>query len=189
VPQFYRLQRSQVVPGRLAEVWAFFADPGNLARITPPDLHFVLARPAPAAMRDGQLLAYRLRPLFGVATPWVSAITEIEEGRSFVDEQVIGPYAYWRHEHVFTPVPSGVNVQDRVRYSLPFGVAGRLAHALIVKRRLGAIFDYRQRALAQHFGRTSQGERPLASGAFPAKRERSGGGSEPACGLAVSDDQ
>jgi ligand-binding SRPBCC domain-containing protein len=43
-------------------------------------------------------------------------------------------------------------VTDRVEYALPFGSLARRAHALLVRRQLGAIFDYRRQAMAEVFG-------------------------------------
>lgn len=41
---------------------------------------------------------------------------------------------------------------DRVEYALPFGSLACLAHALFVRRQLGAIFDYHRQAMAEVFG-------------------------------------
>jgi ligand-binding SRPBCC domain-containing protein len=79
---------------------------------------------------------------------WTSAITVYDPPRSFVDEQVRGPYRYWHHRHDFVSDGDSTVVSDRVRYSLPLGPLGRAAHELTVKRQLLGIFRYRQRAVA-----------------------------------------
>ena len=42
-------------------------------------------------------------------------------------------------------------MRDRVEYELPFGVVGRLAHRLLVRRQLENIFRHRARAIAELF--------------------------------------
>jgi ligand-binding SRPBCC domain-containing protein len=149
----HELRRVQVLSAGLATVWAFFADPRNLALLTPPGLAFELTSEPSSPMTNGLVVTYRLCPLLGITVPWVSEISGIEAGRQFIDEQRVGPYRTWRHEHVFTPVAGGVEVRDLVHYSLPCGALGDVVNALVVAPRLRRIFDYRRRVLEQRFGR------------------------------------
>ena len=84
----------------------------------------------------GQLIEYQLRPLPFMNTYWLTEITQVEEGHYFVDEQRRGPYSFWHHQHHFRKVEGGVEVTDLVHYSIPFGIFGRLANALLVRRKL-----------------------------------------------------
>ena len=56
-----------------------------------------------------------------------------------------GPYRLWHHTHTFTPADGGTLVGDRVRYALPLGPLGAVAHAALVRRDLERIFDFRRR--------------------------------------------
>lgn len=113
------------MPASLAETFAFFARPDNLARITPPWLAFrVVSRDDD--MRRGLRIEYRIRPL-GFPQKWISEIIEYDPPHRFVDEQVKGPYALWHHDHRFRAVAGGTEVSDTVTYALPFGPIGRLA--------------------------------------------------------------
>jgi ligand-binding SRPBCC domain-containing protein len=138
----YRLSREQYLPAPPEAVFPFFADAHNLERITPPWLGFRIVTPGPIPMREGTHIDYRLR-LAGVPLGWRTLIREWKPGERFVDEQVRGPYAQWRHEHVFTASGDGTLMLDRVQYRLPLGPLGRVAHALAVRAALAAIFDYR----------------------------------------------
>lgn len=138
----YRLVREQHLPAAPDEVFPFFADAHNLERITPPWLGFRIVTPAPISMHEGARIDYRLR-LAGVPLGWRTVIREWKPGERFVDEQERGPYALWRHEHVFTPAGDGTLMLDRVDYRLPLGPLGRAAHAVAVRSVLAAIFDYR----------------------------------------------
>ena len=139
------LQRAQRLPRPLPETFEFFSRPGNLARITPPWLDFRITSDD-VEMREGLRIGYVIRPL-KLPMRWVSVITAYDPPHRFVDEQVKGPYALWHHEHLFRAVDGGTEVTDTVRYALPFGPIGRLAHALFVRRQLEAIFDHRERTL------------------------------------------
>ena len=163
----YHLERRQFVALPLAETFAFYAEPRNLARITPGWLAFRLVGIDAAAgnggetahiqMRKGLRLHYRIRPL-GLPQRWTSEITEWDPPRRFVDEQVRGPYRSWRHEHEFRAVPGGTEIVDRVGYALPLGVLGRLAHELFVRRRVRAIFDHREAMVERILIQDSTGE-------------------------------
>ena len=145
------LEREQVVPRCLEEVFAFFADPGNLEALTPGFLHFRILTPPSTPMETGAVFEYRIR-LFGVPLRWKSRIEAYDPPRSFTDVQLEGPYASWRHLHEFWPVPEGALVRDTVRYALGRGPLGRLVHELFVRRSLGRIFDYRAKKLSELFG-------------------------------------
>jgi ligand-binding SRPBCC domain-containing protein len=43
---------------------------------------------------------------------------------------------------------------DRVHYALPFGPLGQVVHALLIKKRLEAIFHYRYQLLEKTFNRS-----------------------------------
>lgn len=142
------LERYQVVPRRREEVFAFFAEPGNLEAITPTFLRFRLLPPIPVGLAAGTLIDYRLQ-LFGLPFRWRTRIESVAPGRSFVDLQLEGPYALWEHTHTFDDVTAGTLVTDRVRYALPLGPLGGLAHGLFVRRTLERIFDHRRERIAE----------------------------------------
>lgn len=138
----YRLVRTTHIAGDIEHVFGFFKDPRNLETITPPWLRFRITSTSENVVRNGTRIRYRLC-LHGLPLSWESRITEFVENSHFADEQVSGPYARWYHRHSFRTVNGGVEMVDDVEYRLPFGVLGRLAHWLIVRRQLRGIFDYR----------------------------------------------
>ena len=159
----HTLIRRQFVPAPVAEVFEFFSRPENLAKITPEELGFVILTPSPIAMKTGAQIDYTIR-VFGLRVRWTTLITAYEPGSSFVDEQLRGPYASWRHTHRFEEVPGGTMVHDEVRYALPFGLLGTLAHAMVVKRQLGSIFDHRSEVIGGMFaGRGGGPAKPAAA--------------------------
>lgn len=144
------LERQTIIPAPRGEVFAFFSDPKNLARITPGTLGFEIVEAPARTLRASDTIRYRIR-LLGIPVPWVSRITEWQEGQRFVDEQERGPYRRWRHEHILKDADTGTAMTDRVEYELPFGFLGRLAGGWWVRRNLKQIFDYRARAIEEIF--------------------------------------
>ena len=145
----HTLRREQVVDADLDTVFAFFADAGNLEAITPPLLRFAVVTPPPIAMGAGTFIQYRLR-VHGVPVRWDTLIQAWEPPRRFVDVQVRGPYRLWHHTHELSARDDGRTLmRDTVRYALGFGALGALAHRLVVRRDLEAIFAYRAQRVAQ----------------------------------------
>ncbi len=148
------LEREQVVPRPVSEVFPFFADAFNLERITPPELRFEIVTPPPIEIRAGTLIDYRLR-LFGVPFGWRTLIESFEDGVSFVDRQLRGPYKRWHHTHAFEAIGEGqTRMFDRVEYEVPLGPLGEIPRALFVTRQVSRIFDYRREVIARQFGRS-----------------------------------
>jgi ligand-binding SRPBCC domain-containing protein len=136
----------------IGRVFEFFSRAENLEAITPPWLAFRILTPPPIELREGALIEYALR-VRGLPMRWVSRITDWNPPHRFTDVQVRGPYRVWEHTHSFVEVDGGTEMTDSVRYALPFGPLGEIAHRLVVARDLRSIFDYRARrvdTLMQH---------------------------------------
>ena len=143
----YTLYREQNVNASLIAAWDFLKRPENLNLITPEDLFFSIVSEVPEEMHDGLIVEYRIKiPLMG-RQRWVSEIKQIKEPYSFVDEQIIGPYKFWRHYHELAVVEDKVRSVDRVDYEVPFGMLGRLLHYLFIRKTLDRIFNYRKERL------------------------------------------
>jgi hypothetical protein len=141
------LEREQRLPGSPHDGFAFFADARNLEAITPPLLRFRVRTPEPIDMAAGTVLRYALR-LHRVPVRWTTVIADWEPPHRFVDVQVRGSYALWHDTHTFAPDGDGGTVmRDVVRYAIGFGPLGELAHRLLVRRDLEAIFDFRSRTV------------------------------------------
>jgi ligand-binding SRPBCC domain-containing protein len=146
------LRREQRLPGSPESVFPFFADAGNLEAITPPWLRFAVVTPRPIAMGVGTLIEYRLT-LHRLPISWLTQIAVWEPGVRFVDVQLNGPYRLWHHTHEFAADGAGGTLmRDTVRYALPFGPLGEVAHRLSVARDLERIFDFRRAEVARRLG-------------------------------------
>ncbi|MCB0735025.1 MAG: SRPBCC family protein [Flavobacteriales bacterium] len=149
---FYQFKRTQRIPTDRKILWDFISSPRNLSKITPSDMGFLIRSEVPEVMYPGMMVEYTVKPLLGISTTWVTEITHVQEGHYFVDEQRIGPYAIWHHEHHIEEVDGGMLMTDIISYAPPFGFLGRLANALIIRRKLTQIFDYREKVLKEVFG-------------------------------------
>jgi ligand-binding SRPBCC domain-containing protein len=139
--------RRSRIEASAAKVYAWHALPDALERLTPPGEHMEviektggIERGARVVLRFGRW-PFRLR--------WVAEHQDCEEGRSFTDLQVSGPFAYWKHTHTFEPDgPAASFLEDRVEYALPFGFLGRWLAGRFVRRKLEKLFEYRHRTTA-----------------------------------------
>lgn len=147
----FTLERNLTLPITLDQAWDFFSDPGNLVRITPPDMNFRITSPPCSDTYAGQIITYSVRPLLGIAVNWTTEITHVEKPNFFVDEQRFGPYRFWHHQHRFRKVTGGVEMHDLVHYLLHHDQLAGLINRLIVAPRLRRIFDYRGRILREIF--------------------------------------
>jgi len=146
------LIREQIVPTPQQKVWDYFCDPQNLNAITPPDMNFEILQGADSKMYPGQLIEYRVEFVRGIRSRWLTEIAHVRAGEYFVDEQRVGPYRFWYHEHGFQDTPMGTRMTDRVTYVVPFDVLGDLLNAVWIGKRLEQIFDFRRQKIIELFG-------------------------------------
>jgi len=148
--KLHRLHRTQRVARSIEEVFAFFAEPRNLERITPAALQFEIVGCSTQDCQLGSLIDYRLR-LHRIPFRWRSVISRWEPGRVFVDKALVSPYRHWEHTHLFHAEGSEMTrIEDIVDYALGFGPLGELFHPW-VRRELESIFDYRAEVVSTVF--------------------------------------
>lgn len=149
----YQLYQEQMLKASRDEVWSFISRPENLNAITPPELDFTITSSVPAQMYAGLLIQYQVKlPVIGTRD-WVTEIKHIIEGRQFVDEQRIGPYAFWYHYHALEETNKGIKMIDRVSYRPPYGFLGKLVNRVMISRQLDSIFDYRRKSMEERFNK------------------------------------
>jgi len=149
--KIHTIHQQQEVPVPLAEVFPFFETPSNLETITPPRLRMDIITPGKLEMRVGALFDY-IVSVRGLPMRWTTYIADYDPPYRFVDVQLRGPYAFWHHTHDFRETDRGTVIEDTVRYALPFGPLGSIAHALFVKNDLDHVFSFRRKVIADTFG-------------------------------------
>ena len=71
---------------------------------------------------------------FGFYQILTSKITDYEYPTFFADEMVKGAFAHFRHEHFFEIESEKIIVKDIFDYNSPFGIFGKLADFLFLKK-------------------------------------------------------
>jgi len=146
----YTIQRKQFFPLPVEKLFPFFEKPENLGSITPSWLKFKITSTLPIVMKSGAEIEYTISWL-GIPLRWKTLIEEFSPPNRFVDIQVRGPYALWKHTHSFATVEGGTEMADHIVYALPFGILGALVHSLGIRKQIQKIFDHRAEVLSKHF--------------------------------------
>ena len=134
-------------------MWNFISSPANLKKITPDYMGFdITSGDLPEKMYPGMIICYKVSPLLGIKMNWLTEITQVDEKRFFIDEQRVGPYKIWHHQHHIEPIEGGVLMTDIVTYKPPMAFLGSIANTLVIKNKLNEIFDYRRNVLNEIFG-------------------------------------
>ena len=148
----HSLYREQLIPASLEELWEYFCDPKNLNTIMPPDMNFEILSGGDARMYEGQLIEYRVEFVRGLRSHWLTEIRHVRQCEYFVDEQRMGRYRFWYHEHAFESVPCGTRMKDRVTYAVPMGFLGDILDHFWIAVRLKNIFEFRRKTIIELFG-------------------------------------
>ena len=97
----YQFKTKQLLKSDLETVWDFVSSPRNLKKITPPYMGFdITSKDLPLKMYPGMIISYKVSPLLSIPTTWVTEITQVEKYKFFIDEQRVGPYTMWHHQHL-----------------------------------------------------------------------------------------
>jgi ligand-binding SRPBCC domain-containing protein len=144
---FYRLEYTQALPIAPAKAWDFFSRPENLCHITSPWLCFEIKGPETLEMYPGMIIQYTIRAVAGIPMSWTTEITHVSKPFFFVDEQRLGPYRFWHHQHIFKETDQGIQITDIIHYALYLGWLAAPLNFFLVKPRLEQIFSFRKRAL------------------------------------------
>lgn len=143
---FYVIERTSTLPVSAEEAFAWHERAGAFERLAPPWERFeVLERTG--GIQDGARTTFRVH-IGPVPLRWVAAHRDYVPGRRFVDEQVEGPFSYWRHQHLFEAVSPGASrYTDRIEFTPPFGTLGAAAGIWLARPRTERMLAYRHSLL------------------------------------------
>jgi len=143
-----QLEYDHLVAARLEDVFAFHADPANLARLLDRWPGFTLLA------HEGRIEpGCRTRMVQQVA--WVLPVvteflhTAYEPPRSFSERMVHGPYRRFVHEHEFVAEGEGTRIHDRLRVELPLCYGGEPVMRALFAPWFGRFFAHRHRRLQE----------------------------------------
>ena len=136
----------------MEKIWDFMSSPKNLEKITPEEMTFkITSENTDEKMYPGMIISYKVTPIKGIPMEWITEITQVQQNKFFIDEQRIGPYKMWHHQHIFEKTHFGIKMKDIVTYVPPFGIIGKIANGLFIKNQVNKIFDFRTVALKKIF--------------------------------------
>jgi ligand-binding SRPBCC domain-containing protein len=140
---------SSVIDAPAAAVFAWHEQPAALAALAPAGLVRISEQDGGLADGGRVMLSIGVGP---ARVHWVARHYGYLPGRRFCDEQVHGPFAVWRHVHLFDPIsPSRTFYRDRVEFAVfRHPVANRVAVAL-VRPLLRLAFAQRHRIVRRAF--------------------------------------
>lgn len=165
-----RFVTEQWIPFPIDLTFAFFANPNNLALLMPEEMKMridemdlVPAPPNPLISRSqdvpgeiaagaGTQMKISFRPVgyLPMRFSWVARITEFAWQSHFCDEQIQGPFEFFRHRHGMRSEiqqgRTGTRLTDEVEFSLPLGSVGHLGDR-VVHRQMKKMFRMRQERL------------------------------------------
>ncbi len=159
---YTQIIKEQLIKTNINTLWDFISSPKNLQEITPKSMNFhITSNNKDQKMYAGMIISYKVTPLLRLPIKWLTEITHVKEREFFVDEQRVGPYKMWHHEHIFKITKKGILMKDIVTYIPPFGLLGRLANYLFIKRRINEIFDYREKKINKIFNSSNKQKNKL----------------------------
>ena len=89
--------------------------------------------------------------MYGISFLWEAEVIEYNKNVNFVDFLRHGPFALWRHYHLFEAREGGTLMTDRVEYKPPLCILGEIANHLFIRNELERIFAVRHRKAIEHF--------------------------------------
>ena len=150
----HQIIKQQLIKSSIEEVWDFASSPKNLKKITPNYMNFIIkSKNTDEKIYPGMIICYKVSPILKIPTRWVTEITQVKKNQYFVDEQRVGPYKIWHHEHHFKPQKDGVLMTDIISYKLPLGILGRIVNYLFIKNKINDIFNYRYNRMEEIFNK------------------------------------
>lgn len=142
----------ELIKTDLQNLWKFISDPKNLGQITPKNMDFrIINNTNNKPMYPGMIITYSVRPILGIKLNWVSEISHLKNENYFVDEQRVGPYKMWHHQHILKETKKGVIMQDIVNYIPPYGFIGQILNKLFIKKKVEKIFEFRNKKMKEIF--------------------------------------
>lgn len=136
-------EHRSIIATTMAAMLAFHEDPKALARLTPPPplMFMQVLRDDRTSLTAGEL---EFRLWFGpLPVRWLARHEPGPTDTSFADRMLVGPMAYWEHQHIFREVEGGIELTDRITLAHKTGAAGLLSRLIFDGLPLRLLFVYR----------------------------------------------
>jgi ligand-binding SRPBCC domain-containing protein len=122
----------------------FHRDTNNLKLITPPGID-VKIESIELPLKLGSEIILNVKQFGLIRNKWHIRLTDFVENKLITDTQIKGPFAVWKHKHIFEDNGDATLMTDDLEFELPFGLLGDIAYKVFVARLIKKQFEYRQR--------------------------------------------
>jgi len=130
-----------VVDAPPESAFEFLVRPANLLHVSPPDFKLKLLE-APERLHQGARFTFQ-GSKFGIPQKITNEVIAFEEGISFTDVQVSGPFARFEHRHAVELHGVGSRLVDRIEYEAPGGLVGLFLTNAKIREYLESLSAYR----------------------------------------------
>jgi ligand-binding SRPBCC domain-containing protein len=125
------IERREILPRPVEEVFAFLDRPSNLKRALPSTLAVSLEK-HPADLRPGSLFYYRLKR-WPLDLTWAVVVSEYHPPAGFTHVKALGYFPHWALRHELIPRDAGSELVMRLSYEVPNGLYAAVANAYLIR--------------------------------------------------------
>jgi uncharacterized protein len=140
---------SSVIEVPRQKLFDFVSDLSSLPEIMSEDYKIEATSPV-TKLKKGSEYEIRITRV-GVSVLWGIVIEDIIPGEFVRDRQSHGPFSLWVHTQKFEDHGQGTLLTDFIEYDVPFGLFGKLADDIFIRRDLQKIFSRRHIKISEHF--------------------------------------
>ncbi len=137
-----RFTKETFIAAPARRVFDFHELPDAFERLLPPWENARIVQKADIS-KLGSRAIIEQKVLGLIPSRWVAEHTAYEPPEMFEDVQVSGPFASWRHRHIFKPEGEGALLIDDIEYEPPMWFLGSLADPLFIRPKIEKMFEFR----------------------------------------------
>ncbi|MDP4220214.1 MAG: SRPBCC family protein [Bacteroidota bacterium] len=136
------IESSIAIAAPIEAVFDFHTDTKNLGLISPPWMKAELIRESGKGL--GKIIEMRVMQYNFFPSHWLVRIEEFDRPFRLTDLVLSGPMKYFKHTRTFSqPCASLTELKDRLEYEVPFGLIGRIANSVSIRKMMEQMFEYR----------------------------------------------
>lgn len=142
IPQnAHTFEKSTLMKTTVEKLSAFHEQPNAFGKLTPPPIFIRVKEDNRTSITSGDLkFTMWLGP---IPIQWHAQHQPGPTPHSFADQQLRGPLAYWRHEHIYQETTDGVKLIDRITIAHKDGLQGLFTRLMFDGLPLRFLFFYR----------------------------------------------
>ncbi len=122
----------------------FHKDTNNLKLITPSGISVKITS-IELPLKLGSEIILNVKQFGLIRNKWHIKLTDFVQNKLITDTQIKGPFAVWKHKHIFEDKGETTLMTDEIEFQLPFGILGEIAYQVFVAKLIRNQFEYRQR--------------------------------------------